>query len=203
MNGLHNNSRGWFATILCIGTLFFSSFIPNAYADDIHPTLTVIDVQSRHSNTHTPKKVYLHITEYNSTGTARAFTVPNLPLNWPARHIHPVDNLQIWGGALKENQSTSLVVLIMEHNAKPWNTDDLIGVVTINIKNQQGKLISEWTIPNRNTRPGIGQRFGYVTQQVRLNKDSDSYAIDFVLGETSRAKVIQKGPRSLLRLSST
>jgi len=193
------------ASAFYIFMLYMVSFIASshsAYADDLHPTLTVVDVQADQPKTRKPNKIYLHIAEHNSTGTARVFTVPELPLHWPKKHIHSVDNMQVWGGAIKENHSTTLIIQVMERDAKPWNTDDLVGVITVNFKNYQGKLMSEWTIPNQNTRPNIAQRFGYVTQHVTLKKDNDTYVLDFVVGDASRSKVIDKNPRSLLRWSA-
>ena len=42
---------------------------------------------------------------------------------------------------------------LMEQDAPPWNTDDLIGTVRVHIKNDNGKLISSWSMPDRADLP--------------------------------------------------
>jgi hypothetical protein len=187
---------------LGLTSLVFFGFQSSAHAIDIHPTLTVVNLKANHSKNKVEHQLYLRVSEYDSNGITRTFTVPHLKLNWPNHPINHVDNLQIWGGALSDNQATSLVVSIMEHNAPPWKTDNLIGVLNLKLRNEQGKLLTQWAIPNVNLRIKDNSFASNLKQQILFASEDSAYTIDFVLLTDQNHQLPPKIPRALSPFNS-
>jgi hypothetical protein len=165
-----------------LSTACLLSMANNARAAmDIHPILKIVDIKATKTQENGGDEVYVQIAEYDSNGSSRAFTVPRLPLTWPSKHIDQVDDVQIWGGVLSKDQSTSLVVSFMDHDESPFNTDDLIGVFKLNIKNKNGKLVSDWTIPNVGIKPEAVEKYGHHAQRMHFTNNGEDYVIDVAL----------------------
>jgi len=98
-------------------------------------------------------ELYMSVTVYPSQGKSSTKQIPQRPLHWLNKHLEKINNLNLWSGDLAPGQSVSILLSLMEQDAPPWNTDDLIGTVRVHIKNDNGKLISSWSMPNRIDSP--------------------------------------------------
>lgn len=194
--------KGAHYLFLGLTSLIFFGFQSSAHATDIYPTLMVVNLKAKPSKNKVDHQLYLRVGEYNSNGITRTFTVPHLKLNWPDHPINQVDNLQIWGGALSNNQATSLVVSVMEHNAPPWRTDNLIGVLNLKLRNEQGKLLTRWTIPNVNMRIKDNTAASTLKQQILFVSEDSAYTVDFVLLTDQSHQLPPKTPRALSPFNS-
>ncbi len=172
------------ALLGCVAAVFCVLILVNTpvFAADIHPTVMIVNMSvNKTTKASGEDEDYLYIAEYDSTGTTRGYTVPRLPLTWPSSHVHQIDDIHIWSGALRDGQSVTLTISLLSENLPPWETDDLVGAVTLNMKNQNGKLISQWKIPNSTAAPQIVQANGHAVERVLFNHAKGNYRIDFAL----------------------
>jgi hypothetical protein len=188
--------RGLHYLLLGLTSAIFFGFQSSAHAIDAHPTLMVVNLKASPNQSQMTHQLYLRVSEYDSNGITRTFTVPHLRLNWPKHRITQVDNLQIWGGALSEEQATSLVVSIMEKNAAPWGTDNLLGVLNLKIKNESGKLLTKWTIPNTRIDENRTTHTNTLNKQIQFFSEDSNYTIDFAL-RSDYEHLPPKNPRLL------
>lgn len=126
---------------------------------------SILDIQP---NERSNDEIYLTVTARYSDGEFESYTVPkgqHDPVNlghygarfpagppssprlyWIAKGLKQVKNIPLWTKDLKPGQGVQLVISIMEHDMPPWNLDDLIGSLKIDIGNQNGKIDAKWTL---------------------------------------------------------
>ena len=128
-------------------------------------------------------ELYLDVTKFSVDGDHKHIRIPEHPMYWPSEHLEKVNNLSVWKGELVNGQSIELVFSLVEHDIPPWNVDDLIGTVRLKLMNDNGDLVSNWSMPNRatssvsiNTKHGKAERF-------TLTEDDHVYDIYFQLKE--------------------
>ena len=100
-------------------------------------------------------ELYLAVTEFPSTGLPSHTQVPKFPMFWPSTHLDKVTDFKVWAKALKPGDSATLILALIEKDAAPWNTDDLVGEVKLHVKNDNGKLIASWSVPNRDSESDV------------------------------------------------
>ncbi|MBT4964490.1 MAG: hypothetical protein HON32_09975 [Francisellaceae bacterium] len=89
-------------------------------------------------------EVYLSIVEYSNYGKSSYFRVPSYPTYWLAKHLKSVKKVRLWEHEFSNGEATQLIVSIVERDLPPWNVDDLIGAIKINLHQKDGALIVEW-----------------------------------------------------------
>ncbi len=126
-------------------------------------------------------KLYMGVAVYPSSGKPDYYLVPKFPLFWASRQLDTLKNVRIWSDKLQNNQSITLVLSLMEQDAPPWNTDDLIGSVQLRLYNKNGVLESNWDIPNRADAPtSVMSKYGSV-KLVHLLGNKANYHMYFLL----------------------
>lgn len=92
-------------------------------------------------------ELYFHITQYSSNGTSQESRVPAYPSHWLSSQAPQLKNVVLWRGNISDKESLRLVITLAEQDLAPFNPDDSLGAVQLNIQNTQGKLKQEWVIP--------------------------------------------------------
>mgnify|MGYP007073223540 CR=1 FL=1 len=135
-------------------------------AEAIEPQLYLLKLTANQTSEQQGDELYIDVTVYPSKGKATHFQVPQYPLSWPSRALNELTEVKLWGDALKEGESVTLIVSLVEQDSPPWDTDDLIGSLRVRLKNNAGDLESTWSVPNRtdapvsiNTKHGPAKRF--------------------------------------------
>ena len=94
-------------------------------------------------------ELYLTVTEYHSQKPPRHRIIPRHPLFWSSKVINKISNVQLWSGRLAPSEAVNLVITFIDKDAPPWNVDDLVGEVKLQMRNDNGELKREWSLPNR------------------------------------------------------
>ncbi len=89
-------------------------------------------------------EIYVAVSEFNSSGKNRYYTIPQSPVYWPGNGVSQISNFQLWQGKLPAGSATEVIVSLIERDTPPWSLDDLIGVVKIKMENKAGKIKYEW-----------------------------------------------------------
>ena len=84
------------------------------------------------------------MSEFNSNGKNRYYTIPQSPVYWPDKSVNQISNFQLWQGKLPAKGATEVIISLIEQDTPPWNLDDLIGVIKIKMMNDAGQLRYEW-----------------------------------------------------------
>lgn len=89
-------------------------------------------------------EVYVSVSEFNSNGKNRYYTIPQSPVYWPEKSVNQISNFQLWQGKLPAAAATEVVISLIEQDTPPWNLDDLISVIKVKMMNDAGQLHYEW-----------------------------------------------------------
>lgn len=89
-------------------------------------------------------EIYVSVSEFNSNGKNRYYTIPQSPVYWPDKSVNQISNFQLWQGKLPAKGATEVIISLIEQDTPPWNLDDLIGVIKIKMMNDAGQLRYEW-----------------------------------------------------------
>ncbi|MBS0358469.1 MAG: hypothetical protein JSS53_04295 [Proteobacteria bacterium] len=127
--------------------------------------------------------LYINITAYPSQGKNYDYNIPTPPMYWMSKETPRIKKLKLWEGTLKPGQSIMILLSLIDQDFEPWNTDDLIGDISIRLKNQNGELLSDWHWPNREDAiPVINTKNG-PARKVLLTNGHSSYNTIFMLHE--------------------
>lgn len=126
-------------------------------------------------------ELYLAVTEFPSEGLPSHYQLPKFPMFWPSDHLHKVANFKVWSRELKNGEGVTLILALIDKDAPPWNTDDLIGEVKLHLKNENGKLISSWSVPDRDEQPPVTSIEKSKDKQFDLRGEGAHYKIRFVV----------------------
>jgi len=161
--------------ILLIGLLFCITGFARTYEASVK-LLKIEQLQTLESG---GEEIFLHITAYHSNGKSESMTLPRHPSFWPSEHLEKVSDVDVWDGILRENESVVLLISAMEKDFHPWNTDDLIGTIRLRMINMNGRLKSEWSIPNSIDMPeNITTKYGR-GKKIIMQSDGRKYALSF------------------------
>lgn len=101
-------------------------------------------------------ELYFSITEFPSKGRPSHYQIPEFPSHWLSEHLKGVQNVILWEKASKECEPVKVIISLVEEDLPPWNIDDLLGSIELNVKCENGKLATQWNIPNKENTAVIG-----------------------------------------------
>lgn len=132
-----------------LGMIFLGLFFTiSAFAKDLTVNLTVANMQASKQQETKADELYFDIAEYTQKGLQQFYRVPEKPIHLLSTHLKKVNNFNLWHNTLKNGESTEVIISLIEEDYSPWDLDDLIGVVKLKIKNEKGKLVTAWSMPN-------------------------------------------------------
>ena len=150
-------------------------------AKSIDPTLKLINIKSISTMEKRGDEVYMMVTVYPSDDKPKHYHIPKTPLYWPSEHLDKIKLLNIWHAEIKKDQAVTLILSLMDRDAPPWNTDDLIGEIKVQLKNNKGELESTWSLPNRTDPPiTVMSKYGEA-RKFELMNDGGKYELYLVL----------------------
>jgi len=146
-----------------------------------HPILSLVVLKAISTTERTGDELYVDVTVFRSEGTSEHVRFPQKQKYWPSGHLEKAQNLQLWDGKIEDGQAVEILVALVDHDMLPWNTDDLIGTVRLNLKNRHGSIESSWNVPNQpKTSISVITKQG-PTQKFSLFKDDAHYDLSFML----------------------
>lgn len=105
-------------------------------------------------------ELHVSVTEFPKEGKPSHYQIPNFPSHWLSPYLYNVKNLTLWQKNMKSCTDVKVVFSLVEEDLAPWNTDDLLGAVTLDLKCEQGKMVSSWSIPNNNITEKVEKKPG-------------------------------------------
>jgi hypothetical protein len=157
-------------------TLMFSAF-----AKDLTVKLELAKIQSLKIQEHWSDELYFDITEYTQRGLEQFYQVPKKPLYLSSKHLSKIKDIKLWHKILKPGEVVLLLVSLVEQDNAPWDLDDIIGIVKIRMKNEGGKLVSDWSMPNATQMAKAAASKVVRLRHFELKGSSAAYQLDLQL----------------------
>jgi len=176
------------SVLLTISALLFSL---SAHAKPIKVSLYLQNIKAIKLNEQSKDEIYFSIAEFSSDKNNRIYTMPGFAtqkhrylsgiyptgtsgqfvLHWSSNYLRKLQHEKLWSRNLEDKQTVEIFLTVVEHDAQPWDLDDVIGAIKIRINNQNGKIISKWrflsdekSILLTSSKDKSGRRMGYSFQ---------------------------------------
>jgi len=171
------------AVFCSVALLLFSL---TAFAQSLHPQINLLSIRGIKTVEQQGDELYLTVTVYPSKGKSKHYHLPRKPQHWRSNNLKKVTKVPVWEGSLPESEAVTVIISLMEKDLPPWNTDDLIGSVRVHLRNNKGKLESNWSIPNRVDGPVSTMSQWGRTERFELLGEDGQYHLYFMLKNTKK-----------------
>lgn len=94
-------------------------------------------------------ELYFDISTYRAGKPTHYARIPELPGHWISQIMDKVRGITLWSEPLAPGEAVTVILSLNEADAAPWNNDDMIGSIKIQLKNEKGTLQARWSLPNR------------------------------------------------------
>lgn len=109
-----------------------------------------LDILERiHAQEKSGDELYFTITEFPEKKPPRNYRIPSYPTHWMSEYLKNVKNITLWHQSFETCEKTDVLISLVEADLPPWDVDDLLGSVELKITCDQGKMKTEWFIPNK------------------------------------------------------
>jgi len=171
-------------------TSLWLALVPAAFAKKaqngvkpVHATVKLVAIKALKTMENEGDELYFSVLKFPSEGRPSVDKIPEHPKYWPSEHLDKVINVTLWNNKLKKDEAITLVFALVDQDTPPWNTDDIVGSVRLQLKNANGKLEASWSVPNRAEPPVIvNTKYGEAKRFSLMNKDAH-YELFFTLEE--------------------
>lgn len=93
-------------------------------------------------------ELYISITEFPKNGLPKNYKVPPFPSHWLSQYLNNFKEMTLWRKSFNECEPLDLLITLVEEDSQPWDPDDSLGSVKLEISCINGKLDEKWNIPN-------------------------------------------------------
>jgi hypothetical protein len=142
-------------TLIALTTSFlgFNAAVVNA-AEEVSVELRGLEVIRQQEKT--GDELYFSVTEipYDTKSEKGKFRlpkyyqVPNFPSHWLSKYANKIHDVTLWKKVANTCESTDVIFSLVEQDVPPWNLDDLLGSVKLEMRCENGKMTAYWEIPN-------------------------------------------------------
>lgn len=122
--------------------------------------------------------VYFYVTEYPSEGFAAEVRIPPFPMHWISKEVKNINRVKLWEGAVPKGECVSLVITLMNQMIPLMLSDEEVGSMQVNIRNDNNKIFSAWRQPNFQDNTKVDQPIIDVPRFVMYG-DESQYAVTF------------------------
>lgn len=136
-------------------------------------SIQLVNTTERHGD-----ELYFNITEFRHDHSVNHFSVPELPSVWKSKDLAQVKPLILWQQSIEQGKPEELVVTLVEHDTPPWDVEDVLGEVKIHLRNNDGKLISNWVAQTTSDIKTIETPNGTI-EHVKFSGNHGGYIVDF------------------------
>lgn len=137
----------WLA-LLCIGLLSLPCRIVFAMSD-IKPVLILNQIKALQTQEKNGDELYFDISVYRPQGPAQYLRVPKKPMHFGSQQTASIKPMVLWSDVIKPGHTLTLIVSLVEADDSPVNPDDVLGSIRVMLKNEDGVLKTQWSMPNR------------------------------------------------------
>lgn len=157
---------------------FFLMFMMSISAKPIK--LDVINLEIIEHSEHFGDEVFLHILESHGDKVREHF-LPKYPFYFRQGHLDNFKRTTLWQ---KEVDSEEIVLYIsmIEKDAAPWNIDDLVGQMTLTLRQENDEIVSVWDVVDSEN---LDKVISYTDNaiDIELFNDNGRYRLNLVLEE--------------------
>lgn len=121
-------------------------------------------------------EVYFSITQYPTNANPTISRVPMEPIHWKVAELSQVKDVVLWQGTVADEQSTLLILSLLEQDLPPWNPDEHIGSAELKINNKGGKFSTVWGQPEFKDQPEVKQS-GTQTPTYTMYGNNSEYVV--------------------------
>ncbi|MBB70799.1 MAG: hypothetical protein CMF50_00170 [Legionellales bacterium] len=158
----------------------FSPIVLAAPVTQIHPSIALLKISAQ-KRAESSDEVYLAIAEFHSGSKGKYYTVPPYPIHWSSKMLSKIQDLKVWDGIISDGEGVELLISLMEHDAPPYNPDDLIGTVKVRLQYRDGQLHQEWSSPSKESEQKSIRQGKAEMAQFSLMSDNANYQLTFEL----------------------
>jgi hypothetical protein len=111
-------------------------------------SVTLDHLQKIHQQEAGGDELYISVTEFSANEKPRFYQIPAFPSHWNSKNLHDIQQVVLWKKPLKMCEKTTVVFSLVEEDMRPWDSDDLIGSVQLNVTCDGQHIKTQWTVPN-------------------------------------------------------
>jgi len=165
---------------LAYGMLLFIACMTTFAATDknvLKPKITLNHLKTIEAKELNGDELYFDITEMRANEPGKFYRIPEHPIHWSSSQLTKLKKVKLWSEEIQPGKIVILLFSLMEEDDTPFNPDDMIGVVRVELKNKDGVLSVHWTIPNRAVGPVTIKGEKGDIQKFSLNSEDGSYEV--------------------------
>lgn len=107
------------------------------------------EIQKIKSQEERGDELFISVTEFPKGQTPRHYQIPSFPTHWLSTYLTSVKDVSLWQKNIQGCQDVKVIFSLVEEDLAPWNLEDLMGSVELNVKCEQGKFVTNWIVPNK------------------------------------------------------
>lgn len=160
---------------LLLGILIASTSI---FAKPVSVELQMISLKSMAISEKDSDEIYISVTQNDVITSHESQRTPSDDKYWTFKVGTTISDKSLWKKPLKDGDSKTLNIAVVERDPFIANADDLIGYITVQIKNVKNKIEASWSIPETkypNPTIEIGKN------KYRMSGDNSSYEVSFAV----------------------
>ena len=138
----------WIQGLLITFIMAFASCIFAAGKKELNISVNVQELSVEKLSEKYGDEIYFSVVQYSNKKPAKQFRIPEFPSYWKFKYFEKIKGINLWQGSVQNNETTQLVISIIEQDSFPLDLDDHIGSVKVTLINKNGKLQVKWDIPN-------------------------------------------------------
>lgn len=143
---------------------------------DLKTTIVLNQIKLIQSGEEGADELYFDISTYNFKGKTSLYTrVPSSPFHWTSEIVDKIQDFPLWSSVLKNGEAMTVVLSLNDADSPPWNIDDVIGIVQLQVKNEDGILKIRSSTPNRGSFNPISS--GLTEQKFEFNSIQGHYRV--------------------------
>lgn len=146
MKYLRYVNAAWVSLLLMSATPVWAENAAATQGEQLSVTLS--NLQKIQQEEKAGDELYISVTEYAGKETPRFYQVPPYPAHWTSHHVTGIKDVVLWKKAMKACEPTTVLFSLVEEDAYPWDPDDLLGSVQLNLTCDNGQMKTAWSIPN-------------------------------------------------------
>lgn len=118
------------------------SLISFIYAKPVEIWLDEIQIISEHDKM--GDQLYFYVLENRKDQDLEDKITPKFPFSYTKKNIKDFQSTLLWKDEIANNDQVDLTVSLLEREAPPWFQDDVMGIVSLLLKNDADKISIKW-----------------------------------------------------------
>lgn len=176
-----NIIKGFCLSLLLIGV--------SAFAKVQHLSLVLTSIKVHQTAEKRGDEIYLDFVAYLAGKKPNFFRLPKAPHHWPSFALNRLKDVPLLQFDLKPEENLSLAISLVEKDAKPWNSDDLLGVMRLRVVNvHEGLLVGMNKVNEESARMSLLKKSAK-DFTVTVKNGTAHYDLSFRLSKLAKQKV--------------